>query len=64
MSHDFIEVGDRRWCITCDLFQTRKKGMAFFPTPAKPCPKIYGPHNKRFENMESDTWPLTPDTEK
>lgn len=22
--HEFIEVGNRRWCLRCDLFQMRK----------------------------------------
>lgn len=38
-AHEWLEVGDRRWCLGCDLFQVRPKGHAFFPTPRKPCPR-------------------------
>jgi hypothetical protein len=38
-AHDFVEVENRRWCLCCNLFQTKQKSAAFFPTPAKPCPR-------------------------
>jgi hypothetical protein len=38
-AHDFVEVGDRRWCLCCDLFQAKSPTAAFFPTPRKPCPR-------------------------
>jgi hypothetical protein len=35
--HEFVEVGNRRWCVTCTLFQQRShKG---FPPPLLPCPR-------------------------
>jgi hypothetical protein len=36
-AHEFIEVGVRRWCVCCDLFQMKEKGAIFFPTPRSPC---------------------------
>lgn len=38
-AHDFVEVRDRRWCLCCDLFQTKSPTAAFFPTPRKLCPR-------------------------
>jgi hypothetical protein len=35
--HEWIEVGDRRWCLGCSLFQQRA-GTAF-PTPRTHCPR-------------------------
>ena len=35
--HEFIEVGDRRWCVGCDLFQTRR--TAWVPTALPECPR-------------------------
>lgn len=25
--HEWIEVGDRRWCVECESFQTRQRGQ-------------------------------------
>jgi hypothetical protein len=38
-SHDFIEVGNRRWCVGCDLYQQKERSAVYFPTPAKSCPR-------------------------
>lgn len=37
--HEFIEVGDRRWCLSCDLFQTKPHSRAFWWEPNDPCPR-------------------------
>jgi hypothetical protein len=36
--HEFIEVGARRWCMGCDLFQRRTWIMGPFPDPRQDCP--------------------------
>lgn len=35
--HEFIDVGNRRWCVRCDLFQTRRPGTPW-RKPASECP--------------------------
>lgn len=35
--HEFLEVGNRRWCLCCDLFQMRFKGQEKFPEPKYSC---------------------------
>ncbi len=37
LSHLFIEVGGRRWCMCCNLFQTKLSTTECFPVP-RPCP--------------------------
>ncbi len=38
--HEFIEVGNLRWCLGCGLFQMRKDGTAIdFPWPNNVCPR-------------------------
>ena len=29
--HHFIEVGNRRWCLGCDLWQQRTRGGGWWP---------------------------------
>ena len=36
--HEFITVGSRRWCLCCDLFQSKRKGDAW-SDPAGFCPR-------------------------
>ncbi len=36
--HEWLEIGRRRWCLGCDLFQV-KSGEAF-PEPRKDCPRF------------------------
>jgi hypothetical protein len=38
-AHEFVTVKDRRWCLGCDLFQTKSQGAVFFPTPRNACPR-------------------------
>lgn len=38
-SHEFITVGARRWCVCCDLFQSKEKTAVYFPTPQNGCPQ-------------------------
>jgi hypothetical protein len=33
--HELIEVGNRRWCVTCDLFQQRRANG--WPSLLMPC---------------------------
>jgi hypothetical protein len=35
MEHDFIEVLNRRWCLNCDTFQTKRNGQ--WPKQTKDC---------------------------
>lgn len=38
-AHDWIEILNRRWCLTCGLFQSRKVAAApWFPTGREVCP--------------------------
>lgn len=37
IEHDFVEVLNRRWCLCCDLFQSKKDDAANFPKPRKSC---------------------------
>lgn len=41
MKHEFIEVGNRRWCVGCSLFQNRRGGAHPEPwrEPASACPR-------------------------
>lgn len=36
IQHEFIEVGNRRWCLGCDLFQ---QGAPFAKPPRGDCPR-------------------------
>ena len=36
--HEFIEVGNRRWCTGCSLFQLRRPGSPW-RMPASSCPR-------------------------
>lgn len=36
--HEFIEVGNRRWCMGCSLFQMRRPGSPWH-VPASNCPR-------------------------
>ena len=36
--HEFIEVGNRRWCLGCDLFQQKDWIASPFPSPRSDCP--------------------------
>lgn len=41
MQHEFIEVGNRRWCLGCSMFQNRRGGAHPEPwrEPASECPR-------------------------
>jgi hypothetical protein len=60
-THDFIEVGNRRWCVNCDTFQTRRHGQ--WPKQTKDCamdtPRA---RSKRFLQKSDDRWLLGLDT--
>lgn len=37
IEHHFIEVGNRRWCLGCELFQQRTRGDQWWPK-SEACP--------------------------
>lgn len=45
--HEFITVLKRRWCLGCDLYQTRAAGGRF-PAPAQPCDRS-GPRERAID---------------
>lgn len=45
MSHEFIEVLNRRWCICCDLFQSRKSIDGAWTPSSRSCQRIYEPEH-------------------
>lgn len=47
--HDFVEVLTRRWCLTCNLFQTWKNGH-WYPLRGDDCPSIYAPKQAKEES--------------
>jgi hypothetical protein len=54
MTHEWLEVGDRRWCLGCSLFQAKPKGAVYFPTPRKPCPR-----NTPYAHEKDSRWPVS-----
>lgn len=44
MRHEFIEVGERRWCVKCDLFQTAR-GQQWVPISFE-CSGLYNPQKR------------------
>lgn len=50
--HEFIEVGKRRWCLKCDLFQTRADESRPFPVPRKECEEFTPYAELRREQQE------------
>jgi hypothetical protein len=57
--HEFVEVGNRRWCLCCDLFQRRDPpGHKPFPTPRKECARStpYAYEKDRAEALDSIGW--------
>ena len=42
--HDWLAVGNRRWCLTCDVFQSqRDKDAPWRPVSPKVCEQVYVP---------------------
>lgn len=50
--HEWIDVGDRRWCVGCDLFQSRKAGREWAKSGL--CPR-YTPYAVRVDNEPQHT---------
>jgi len=46
--HDWIEVLNRRWCVTCDAFQHRSHSdRPWAPRVGEVCPRIYPSKDER-----------------
>ena len=57
--HEFVEVGNRRWCLGCDLFQRRDPpGYKPFPMPRNECPRStpYAYEKDRDTALDSIGW--------
>jgi hypothetical protein len=46
MDHEWIEVGNRRWCITCAAFQSRSKPGDSW----RPMVKLHCDHDAPYAN--------------
>jgi hypothetical protein len=63
--HELIEIGNRRWCVTCSLFQQRGANSGLWPV-TNPCPRNtpYAQWLERKKKLEGDEYPIDEQTNK
>lgn len=54
-AHEFITIGNRRWCLGCDLFQQRSDRAVDFAKPSKGCARST-PRARADDEIDEKKW--------